>query len=109
MYGYTVVEIMLDLDVFLVRDDVLQEVCGKDVADKLPSFEWLGEGVLGGNVHRTCDNVEARRRLVDFPLALQGKNEEASVKAMEYIQQLNSYRIKNGMGKFCDNMNSTGL
>lgn len=100
MYGYKMTEIMKDLDVFLVRNDILQATCSN--ADSLPTFEWLGEGLLGVPVHRKCDKNVAAARLVDFPLALSGRNEEASKKAMDYIQELNTDWAKKGRKKpFC--------
>jgi len=100
MYNYTIVEIMADLDIFLISNEVLEEKCNN--AGTLPSFEWLGEGQVGRPVHATCDKEEAKRRLVDFPLALQGKEQEASAKALEYVKQLNSIRSVKGMGEFCN-------
>lgn len=100
MYNYTIVEIMTHLDIFLISNEVLQGKCNN--ADTLPSFEWLGEGQIGKSVHRTCDKEEAKRRLVDFPLAFQGKGEAASAKALEYIKDLNAIRSAKGMDKFCN-------
>lgn len=98
-YGYKMVEIMRDLDVFLVRNDILEVTCSN--MDDLPTFERLGDGILGQNVHRTCDPKEATERLVDLPLVLAGDEEGASKKAMEYVRELNEHRAANGMQPFC--------
>jgi len=107
MHNYTIVEMMHDLDIFLVHNDVLGDTCNN--TNELPAWEWLGDGYLGTNVHRTCDEGEAMRRLVDFPLAFEGKTKEASAKAMEYIHELNEYRVQRGEPEFCNMSTSTVL
>ena len=99
MYGYKMVEMMSQLDVFLVRNDILEATCSN--VNSLPSFEYLGEGVLGNTVHRTCDMKEASERLVDFNLALQGQHKRASEGAMEYLHELNEIRAKRNLKPFC--------
>jgi hypothetical protein len=99
-YGYQMVELMaIGLDVFLVRQDILNATCIN--ADSLPTFEWMAEGVLGLNMHSFCEKKEARERLVDFSLALEGRDEEASKKAMDYVRELNEAREKLGESPFC--------
>jgi hypothetical protein len=101
MYGYKRTELMLDLDVFLVRSDILQATCSN--ADSLPTFEWLGAGRLDVPVHRHCDKTVAAERFVDFPLALIGRDEEAPKKAMDYVEELRNkdWAKKGKKRKFC--------
>jgi hypothetical protein len=43
------------------------------------------------------------KRLVDFPLALQGLDKEAKEKAMKQVRELNEKWIQEGRGEsFCD-------
>jgi len=98
-YGYKVVDIMKDLDVFLIRNDVLEASCS-NVGD-LPTFQWLADGKTGVNCHRFCDPVEAAERFVDVPLMLAGDEKGASIKAMEYVKEVNEYRTSRGMPPMC--------
>lgn len=97
MFGYQVVEIMPQLDMFFVRKDILDTVC---TPDSLPSLEFLAKGNAGELHHRYCKREDAQR-LVDFPIALQGDETRAKEVAMQKVAELNT--VFNGKFKkdFC--------
>lgn len=100
-FGYRAVEMMKQLDMFFVREDILQEHC--DNYSELASFESLSakHGPRGKRAHKKCDVKEARNRLVHFPLALERKDDEARTKAHESIVELNRRRVEFGRPKYC--------
>ena len=100
MFGYQVVEIMPFLDMFFVRKDILSEAC---IEETLPTYELLTrDSFVGSPIHETCA-LDQVKRLVDFPLALQGLDKEAKEKAMRQVRELNERWIQEGRGQsFCD-------
>lgn len=100
MFGYQVVEIMPFLDMFFVRKDILSEIC---IEETLPTYELLTrDSFVGKPTHESCA-LDQVKRLVDFPLALQGLDKEAKEKAMKQVRELNEKWIQEGRGEsFCD-------
>jgi len=84
-YGYRAVHIMPEgLDMFFVREDELERAgCTRD---ELPSFAYAAaRAKLGRRVHRSCAPADAAR-LLDVPLALAGRLEDAHAAAMEAVK-----------------------
>lgn len=98
MFRYKVVEIMPRLDMFLVRKDILTEVC---TPDSLPSFEELAREFVFDPNHKWCNANEAQR-FVDFPLAVQGLERQAKEKAIEQIKELNQRFQEKFNEPFCN-------
>lgn len=98
-YGYKTVDIVPKLDMFMVKEDILQEKCPNYIA--LPTFDYLAESVTGWAVHQRCDRDEAMRRFVDLPLAMEGRHEEAKAKAAEALRDRNEYRRKYNQIEIC--------
>lgn len=86
------------LDIFLVRKDILDEVC---MPDSLPSFKELARQFAPDPMHKFCDGRLAQR-FVDFPLAVQGLEKEAKEKAMEQIHVLNERFQQKFNQPFCN-------
>mmetsp|Transcript_4549 Transcript_4549/g.8768 ORF Transcript_4549/g.8768 Transcript_4549/m.8768 type:complete len:354 (-) Transcript_4549:2717-3778(-) len=102
--GYRVVNVMPSgLDIFLIPDDLLQQSCSN--YQELPTFEDLAKGNLGKPLHEKCSLSEVAR-LVDVPLYLQGKEEEAKAKGHSMILELNRRRIENGQRPYCPEVNA---
>ena len=98
-YGYQVVEIQHELDVFLIRKDILQDTCSN--YDELPTFEILAKDTLDKNTHMRCNLAKEGQRLVHVPLHLEGKHAEAKKKAQEVIQEMNRRRTARGDPAYC--------
>ena len=90
-YGYKTVDMMWG-DMFMVKEDILQEKCPNYF--DLPTFDYLAEGLTGWVGWDNCDREEAMRRFVDLPLEMEGKHEEAKAKAAEALRDRNEYRRK---------------
>jgi len=97
-FDYQVVEIMPYLDMFYVRKDLLLSKC---TAESLESYEFLAQHRVGQPLHNTCDPADAKRRFVDFPLALKGRKEEARKKAAEDIRAINKKWLVDFNMPFC--------
>jgi len=94
-----VVELVPNLDMFFVRKDILNEVC---MEDTIPTFELLTrDSFVGVPSHKTC-TLDQVKRLVDFPLALQGLHTEAKEKAMKQVRELNERWLQDYGMTFCD-------
>ena len=68
---------------FFVRNDVLSAACN---ASTLPPFEALAAILPSPNPKIRLGGAEELARMVDVPLALQGRYEEARVKARADVQ-----------------------
>jgi len=99
MFGYQVVEIMVSLDMFFVRKDLLKSQCRN--SEQLPNFRTLAENRAGEDTHRFCNSAQVSR-LVDFPLSLIGLEEEAKAKAIDSVEELNQWREERGMKAYCN-------
>ena len=94
--GYRVVNIMPSgLDMFFVRNDVLQAHCNEHSID---TFEGLAKAAgVGKRTHKTCDEQQDLSRLVDLELELQDKHEAAHRKAISEVTLLNQLHPHNPM------------
>jgi hypothetical protein len=94
--GYRVVNIMPSgLDMFFVRNDVLQAHCNEHSID---TFEGLAKSAgVGKRTHKTCDEQQDLSRLVDLELELQDKHEAAHRKAISEVTLLNQLHPHNPM------------
>ncbi|KAL1523050.1 hypothetical protein AB1Y20_018010 [Prymnesium parvum] len=97
--GYKVVNIMPSgMDMFFVRQDVLQAHC---ILHSIAQFDELAHMAgLGRRMHPTCDKQKDLPRLIDLDLELQGKHEQARLKALGEVTLLNHLNRSNPM---CNN------
>ena len=102
LYGYHVVEIMMSkLDMFFVRNDILQTTCSNyDFMDSFPTLALVPK-LLGYPHHTQCDATVAKEHLVDVPLVLAGKLNEARAMAHLNIEELNIRRLEAKLPQFC--------
>jgi len=94
--GYRVVNIMpFGLDMFLVRKDLLDAHCNPT---SIASFEELaGAAGLGERIHKTCSEWDDLPRLVDMHLEMEGRHDDAKLKARGEVMLLNSLHPHNPM------------
>lgn len=103
LFGYQVVEIMTSkLDMFFIRQDVLQQTCSN--YDFIDSFQTLGlvGKLLGYPHHSQCDVSIAQEYLVDVPTYLTGQLDQAKAMAHVNIKELNMRRQEARMGLYCN-------
>mmetsp|Transcript_38113 Transcript_38113/g.88701 ORF Transcript_38113/g.88701 Transcript_38113/m.88701 type:complete len:366 (-) Transcript_38113:128-1225(-) len=97
LFEYQVVEIMPTNDMFFIRKDILEEKCFN--VESLPTYLELAKGFVGGQTTQKLCEPEDAARLVDFPLALLGLEDEAKAKARTDIRRINNRRKAAGNKK----------
>ena len=90
MYGYTMVHVMVGLDVFFIRNDVLDEYCDKST---IPSFVEL-TSFLPMRMHSTCTENDIHK-ITDFAMAVNGQEKEARISARHMLRHINQQMMKN--------------
>lgn len=101
-FDYVTVEIMTSRwDMFLVPRDILQKTCSN--FDFMDTFETLSfvPKLLGYPWHAHCDVTKAREHLVDVPLALAGKMDDAKALAHLNVEELNLRRQEARLPMYC--------